>query len=139
MVAVHEPGDRVRDVVEARVLAHLRGRAEDLPSPQEIARLERELAEELVDLRVAGAELDLVPRGLLAFERQIDLALLLVDAEVGLLGDLEVAELLQLLEASLDRLHVHDSSLVEGELARLVEVRLGGQQRRMAHDRGHVR
>ena len=116
LVAVHEPGDRVREVVVVGDLPDLRGQAQRLAPPQEIPRLKGELPEEAVQGRVSRAELDLVSRGLRALEGQIDLLLGRAHPELGLLVDLEVAELLELLEALLDRLHVHHVAFVQGEL-----------------------
>src|SRR4029079_8269940 len=73
--------------------------------------------EESVERGVARAELNLVLARLRPLDHDVDLLVFGTDGETGLLGDLEVAELLELLEALLDRLHVHHVAFVEGELA----------------------
>src|SRR5207247_2036361 len=76
LVAVHEPWDRVRQVEVIGHLPELSGRADDLAAAQEVARLERKLAEESVESRITGAKLDLVARGLGSFDQDIDLLFL---------------------------------------------------------------
>ena len=84
---------------------------ERVAAAEEVARVELELPEEAVELRVARAELDLVAVRVRPLDRDVDGLLLRVDAEVRVLLDLEVAELRDLEEALPEDLHVHDVAL----------------------------
>ena len=116
LVPVHEPWNGVGEVVVIGDPADLRGRPDDLAAPQEVSGLERKLPEEAVERGITGAELDLVLARLGPLDDHVHLFVSGADREIRLLRDLEVAELLQLLQALLDRLHVHHCALVQGEL-----------------------
>ena len=63
------------DLVVLRAVALLRRHAEGLAAAEEVRRLERELPEEALVLRDAGAERDLVAVLLLELQPDVDLAL----------------------------------------------------------------
>ena len=67
--------------------------------------------------RVPRTELDFVPVRVDPLDRDVDGLLVRVDLELGVLLDLEVAELGDLEEPLLERLHVQDVALEELELA----------------------
>ena len=88
---------------------------------EKIRRLERELGEGALELRHAGAERQLVAVLLLELQGDVDLVLLarrLVDLDVLVaLERLEVAELIEVLDALLERLGVEDAALDQLHLA----------------------
>ncbi len=88
---------------------------------EEIRRLEGELGEGALELRHAGAERQLVAVLLLELQGDVDLVLLarrLVDLDVLVaLERLEVAELIEVLDALLERLGVEDAALDQLHLA----------------------
>ncbi len=98
-----------RDLVLPGLRALLQRDAERLAAAEEVRRLERQLAEEPVELRHAGAERDLI--AVLLLELQLDVDLVVharrrrdVDLAFLALERLEVAELVQAADALLERL-----------------------------------
>ncbi len=94
---------------------------EALAPAEEVARLERRLAEEALELGDAGAEADLV--AVLLFQLHLDVDLVgdarrLVDGDVlAVLERLEVAELIEPLDAELQRFGVEHAVFEEPHLA----------------------
>ena len=109
------------DLVVLGAVALLRRHAERLAAAEEVRRLERELAEEALVLRDAGAERDLVAVLLLELQPDVDL----VASASGVFWTsiaspferLEVAELIQPLDAVLQRLGVEHAALDQPHLA----------------------
>ena len=114
---VHEPGIGVRQRVEVLAVAALEAEAEVLALAEEVARRELRLHEEAGALGVAAAELDVVLPLFGSLHGHVDRLLLLVHLEVGVVVDLEVAELAELVDRLLEGLHVHDLPLFEEDLA----------------------
>src|SRR5690606_26028607 len=104
-----------RDLVVLRLRALLQRHADRLTAAQEVRRLERELPEEAVELRHAGAEGELVAVLLLEPQRDVDLvvgARRLHDVHLAFLAleRLEVAELVEPADAFLERLRVEQAA-----------------------------
>ena len=113
-------GERQRVVLRARAALQRDGQA--LAAAEEVRGLERQLAEEALELRDAGAEGQLIAVLLFELQPHVDLVLLvrrLVDVDVlaGPLERLEVAELIEPLDAVLQRFGVEDAVLVQPHLA----------------------
>ena len=106
----HRPVEEERlgecELIVLRAIALLRGRAERLAAAEEVRGLERQLAEEAVELRHAGAERQLVAVLLFELERDVDLVVgvrRLLDVDGLAFERLEVAELIEALDAVLQR------------------------------------
>ena len=98
-------------------LAALVAEGEVLALAEEVARRELRLHEEPAALGVTAAELDVVLPFLDALDGDVHRLRVRIDLEVGILRDLEVAELAELVEALLEGLHVHDLTFLEEDLA----------------------
>src|SRR5207244_13613858 len=98
-----------------------RRQREAFAAAEEVRGLERELAEEAFELRHAGAEGELIAVLLFELQLEIDFVLLarrLLDVDVlAALERLEVAELIETLDAVLQRLDVERAFLDEQHLA----------------------
>src|SRR5438270_75534 len=114
---VHEPRIGIRQRIEVLPVAALETEAEVLALAEKVAGRELRLHEEAGALGVAAAELHVVLPFFAALHSHIDRLLLLVHFEVRVVVDLEVAELAELVDRLLERLHVHDLSLFEEDLA----------------------
>src|ERR1044072_6114258 len=118
--AVEQPGHVVRHLVDVAHLAGLDRHPEVLAAAEEVLRLHRELAEEAVELAPAAAEEQLGAVRLLAVDGEVDrlaLAVRRVELDRVVLVDLEVGQLVELVDAVLERPHVHDQPFLQAELA----------------------
>src|SRR5262249_34464839 len=111
-----------RHLVLPRLRALLQRHADRLTAAEEVRRLERELAEEAVELRNAGAERQLV--AVLLFELQLDVDLVVHaggrrDVHLAFLAleRLEVADLIEAADALFQRFGVEQPALVDAHLA----------------------
>ena len=121
-VAIEEERLGERQRVVLRALAALQRHGQALAAAEEVGGLERQLAEEAFELRDAGAEGELVAVLLFELHLHVDLVVdvgRLVDVDVlaGPLERLEVPELVQALDAVLQRLGVEDAVLVQPQFA----------------------
>ena len=105
-----------RELIVRGAAPLLRGHREGFAAAKEVRRLERELTKEAVVLRHAGAEGQLVAVLLLELQLDVDLVVgprRLLDANCLALERLEVAELIQTLDAVFQRLGVEHAALDE--------------------------
>src|SRR5205823_9460902 len=120
-VAIEEERLREGQRVVLRARPGLQRHGQALAAAEEIGRLKRELAEEPLELRHAGAERELVAVLLLELQLDVDLvvdARRLVDVDVlAALERFEVAELIEPLDAVLQRLGVEDAFFDQPDLA----------------------
>src|SRR5438094_918495 len=114
---VEEPGIGVRQREEMQTISGLEAQSEIFAFAQEVAGRELRLHEEAGPLGVAAAELDVVLAFFVALDSDVDRFLFLIDLEIRIVGDLEVYELTELVEALLEGLHIHDLPLFEEDLA----------------------
>ena len=117
-IAIEQERLRERELVVLRPRPDLQRHRERLAAAEEVRGLERQLAEEALELRHAGAERQLVAVLLLELQRDVDLVLLagrLLDVDaLPFFERLEVAQLIEALDAVLERLGVERRRLRTG-------------------------